>query len=90
MPWPDFFAHISAMTRSASSVVAGAGPHRTAQVDLGRANRQLRSWPSAVSRTRSQLPQNGAGDAGDDAHRLRAAVDEEQLGRGTSPLPHRG
>ena len=32
---------------------------RAAQVGLLLANRQLRTWPSAVSRVRSQAPQNG-------------------------------
>ena len=32
---------------------------RARRSDSSRANRQLRTWPSAVSRTRSQSPQNG-------------------------------
>ena len=60
MPCPAFLAHISAMTRSASSsseAPARIGPRRSTSC---RAKRQLRSWPSAVSRARSQAPQNGA------------------------------
>ena len=51
---------------SARRASARRGPRRTAPAriavrrsDSSRAKRQLRSWPSAVSRTRSQAPQNG-------------------------------
>ena len=46
-----------------------SGPRRSVSL---RENRQLRTWPSAVSRVRSQAAQNGARDAGDDADRSRA------------------
>ena len=61
-----------------------AGPRRRS--DSSRANRQLRTWPSAVRRTRSQSPQNGPGDRGDHADLGGPAVDEEGLGRRAPPV----
>jgi hypothetical protein len=59
MPWPGSLTATARCHRPASSASlapARNGPRRSLSV---RANRQLRTWPSAVSRTRSQLPQNG-------------------------------
>ena len=44
-----------------SAISSSVAPARSAarRSDSSRANRQLRTWPSAVSRTRSQSPQNG-------------------------------
>ena len=50
----DRRVHCSAI--SSSLAPARSGVRRS---DSVRANRQLRIWPSAVSRTRSQAPQNG-------------------------------
>src|SRR5581483_11897206 len=59
MPCPGSFTATARRHRSASSsslAPARNGPRRSLSV---LANRQLRTWPSAVSRTRSQVPQNG-------------------------------
>ena len=59
MPWPGRLVIIARRHWSAiwASVLS---PRRAARrSDSSRANRQLRTWPSAVSRTRSQSPQNG-------------------------------
>ena len=56
-----------------------------------RANRQVRTWPSAVSRVRSQLPQKGrvteamTPTPGRAATGALPAVDEEALGGGAAP-----
>ena len=64
------------------SAPARSGARRS---DSSRANRQLRTWPSAVSRTRSQSPQNGPGHRRDDADRGRAAVDRRTARPGRCP-----
>jgi len=59
MPWPGRLTATACrhrLARSASLAPARSGARRSLSV---LANRQLRTWPSAVSRTRSQLPQNG-------------------------------
>ena len=48
-----------ASARRAPSSSAPGAQRRRAGRTRSRANRQLRTWPSAVSRTRSQAPQNG-------------------------------
>ena len=47
---PEHRGQLSSLAPSRSGVRKSVSPA---------AKRQLRSWPSAVSRTRSQLPQNG-------------------------------
>ena len=60
MPWPGLLAGHRPHPLLGDLVVARrrarSGVRRS---DSVRANRQLRIWPSAVSRTRSQAPQNG-------------------------------
>src|SRR5262249_39118013 len=59
MPWPGSFAATACrqiVASSSSLAPARIGSRRLLSV---RANRQLRTWPSAVSRTRSHAPQNG-------------------------------
>ena len=85
MPWPARLVAIAATHRSAiSSSVAPArsAPRRS---DSSRANRQLRTWPSAVSRTRSQSPQNGRVTDAMTPTVAGTAVDQEQLGRRAPP-----
>ena len=53
--------------------------------DSSRANRQLRTWPSAVSRTRSQSPQNGRVTEAITPTVCRAAVDERTARPGALP-----
>ena len=60
MPWPARLPAHRDHPAVGDLVVGGArraAPPRRS--DSSRANRQLRTWPSAVSRTRSQSPQNG-------------------------------
>ena len=57
MPCPGRLVVMAASQRSAISA-SSAPPRKAARrSDSSRANRQLRTWPSAVSRTRSQSPQ---------------------------------
>src|SRR5260370_14232328 len=59
MPWPgslDATARRQSAASSASLAPDRSDPRRSLSAV---ANRQLRTWPSAVSLTRSQVPQNG-------------------------------
>ena len=59
MPWPGRLA--ATAVRQSSASWSSLAPDLSAarrSVSAG-ANRQLRTWPSAVSRTRSHVPQNG-------------------------------
>jgi len=59
MPWPAFLPAM--LTRIRRPTSSSSAPLRSAarRSDSSRANRQLRICPSAVRRTRSQLPQKG-------------------------------
>ena len=59
MPCPGSLPAPRRSQRSASSSSSAPAASPPAGRTPSRANRQLRIWPSAVSRTRSQAPQNG-------------------------------
>ena len=55
---PGSFARVAIRQRSASSASVAPSRIGVRRSDSSRANRQLRICPSAVSRVRSQVPQN--------------------------------
>ncbi len=59
MPWPARLPRIATTQRCAISSSVAPARSEARRSDSSRAKRQLRTWPSAVSRTRSQSPQNG-------------------------------
>ena len=59
MPWPGSLPRMAMTHRSAISLSLAPSRSAVRRSDSSRANRQLRTCPSAVSRTRSQSPQNG-------------------------------
>ncbi len=85
-PAPAFLPHIASRQMRAISS-SGASERRAARRSVSsRAKRQVRIWPSAVSRVRSQARAERAGDGGDDADAVRAAVDQPALGGGRTAL----
>jgi hypothetical protein len=78
MPWPGSLTATARFHWPA--ILSSVAPARSGvrRSDSVRANRQVRIWPSAVSRTRSQVPQN---DDRDEAHRwLRGQVPLGRIG----------
>ena len=80
----------SISARRASVVERASSRSAVRRSSSSRANRQLRSWPSAVRRSRSHDAQNGSRHARDDPDRGGPAVDDELLGRRGSAPRHRG
>ena len=82
---PTWRRRSAAMAAASSSSGAPVAEQRRAGRPRRPANRQDRSWPSAVSRTRSQASQNGAGHRRDHADLAARRRGSEPLGRLGAP-----
>ena len=74
----------------AELLVGGAGPQGTAQVHLGPGEEAVAQLAVGGEPHAVTGPAEGGGDAGDDPHRGRTTIDEEELGRSTAARGHRG
>lgn len=81
-PAPAFLPHIA--RRQIRAISSSGAPERSAarRSVSSRANRQVRTWPSAVRRVRSQAEQNGRVTEAMTPTRWGAAVDQPAFRRG--------